>query len=347
MLKGAKRKYLVVRTHGLASHLTDPEDIRSWVFLEDERALFDKLSPTAYGSFFEGPEDLLDVSRVEEACLRVNSIRARRLISLSRGTPIEGLIRTFMSKYDIENLRRIVFSLLFGGRGKELRLLPVEHYVIDVEKLSKADRFETLLEMLEDRGLVRLLSSWLSSSERDVTEVDLALDRYYMGRLEAQLKTMKAGKRSPLSLLLYSYMENMLLRDLLKAKYLGVKKDVLTKIFSKLPFRKLLYIATKTDSLNEFLDELVNLAPYRPVSIEIERAMKQIGEPWVIEHVLTKKTYIDSLRIALKGSMTEAYILMYLIGSEWESQSIKTVLLGRMSGVSPEVLYELLAPPIE
>ncbi len=347
MLKGAKRKYLVVRTHGLASHLVDPEDVRSWVFLEDERALFDKLSPTAYGSFFEGPEDLLDVSKVEEACLRVNSIRARRLISLSRGTPIEGLIRIFMSKYDIENLRRIVFSLLFGGRREELRLLPVEYYVMDVEKLSKADRFETLLEMLEDKGLVRLLSSWLSSSERDVTEIDLALDRYYMDRLEAQLKAMKAGRRSPTSLLLHSYMENMFLKDLLKAKYLGVRNDVLTKVFSRLPFRKLLETATKTENLDEFLDELVNLAPYRPVSIEIGRAIKEVGEPWVIEHVVAKKTYIDSLRIALKGPMTEAYILMYLISSEWESQSIKTVLLGRMSGVSPEVLYNLLAPPTE
>ncbi len=347
MLKGAKRKYLVVRTHGLASHLVDPEDVRSWVFLEDERALFDKLSPTAYGSFFEGPEDLLDVSKVEEACLRVNSIRARRLISLSRGTRSEGLVRRLMSKYDIENVRRIGCSLLFGGRREELRLLPVEYYVMDVEKLSKADRFETLLEMLEDKGLVRLLSSWLSSSERDVTEIDLALDRYYMDRLEAQLKAMKAGRRSPTSLLLHSYMENMFLKDLLKAKYLGVRNDVLTKVFSRLPFRKLLETATKTENLDEFLDELVNLAPYRPVSIEIGRAIKEVGEPWVIEHVVAKKTYIDSLRIALKGPMTEAYILMYLISSEWESQSIKTVLLGRMSGVSPEVLYNLLAPPTE
>ncbi|MDK2384670.1 MAG: V-type ATPase subunit [Candidatus Korarchaeota archaeon] len=347
MLKGAKRKYLVVRTHGLASHLTDPEDIRSWVFLEDERALFDKISPTAYGSFFEGPEDLLDALKVEEVCLRVNSIRARKLISLSRGTPIEDLIKVFMSKYDIENLRRIVFSLLFGGKRRELRLLPVEYYVMDVEKLSKADRLETLLELLEDRRLVILLSSWLSSSERDITEIDLALDRYYMDRLESQLKAMKIGKRSPTSLLLHSYMENVLLRNLLKAKYLGVKNDLLAKVFSKLPFRKLLETATKTDSLKEFLDELANLASYRAVSIEIDGAMKEVGEPWIIEHVIAKKTYIDSLRISLKGSMTEAYVLMYLISSEWESQSIKTILLGRMSGVDPEVLYNLLAPPTE
>ncbi len=347
MLKGAKRKYLVVRTHGLASHLVDPEDIRSWVFLDDERALFDKLAPTSYGSFFEGPEDLLDVSKIEEACLRVNSIRARRLISFSRGTPIEGLVRVFMSKYDIENLRRIIFSLLFGGRREELRLLPVEYYTIDVGKLSKADRFETLLEMLEDRTLVKLLSSWLSSSERDVTEIDLSLDRYYMDRLSSQLKMMKAGRRSPISLLLYSYMENMLLKDLLKAKYLGIRKEVLMKVFSRLPFKKLLDIAEKADKLDEFLDELVNLAPYRSISVEISRAMKEIGEPWVIEHVIAKRTYVDSLRIALKGSMTEAYILMYLISSEWESQSIKTVLLGRMSGVKPEILYNLLAPPTE
>lgn len=346
MLRGAKKKYLIVRTHGLASHLVEPEEVRSWVFLEDDKALFEKLSPTMYGGFFEGPEDLRDVSKVEEACIRVNSIRARRLISLSKGTQIENLIRRFMSKYDIENLRRIIFSLLFGGR-RELKLLPVGSYLIDVERISKADSFETLLEMLGDKSLVRLLSSWLSSDERDITEIDLALDRYYVDGLELQLKAMKAGRRSPTYLLLHSYAENILLRDLLKAKYLRVGKDMLTKLFAKLPFKMLLEIATKTDSLEEFLDGLANLAPYRPVSIEIERAIKEVGEPWVMEHVIAKRSYMDSLRIALKGSMSEAYILMYLISSEWESQGVKTVLLGRMSGVDPEVLYELLAPPKE
>lgn len=346
MLRGAKKKYLIVRTHGLASHLVDPEEIRSWVFLEDDKALFDRLSPTIYGSFFEGPEDIRDAMKIEEVCIRVNSVRARRLISLSKGTSIENLVRRFMSKYDIENLRRIIFSLLFGEK-RGLRLLPVERYTIDFEKLSKADSFEALLEMLEDRSLVRLLSAWLSSDERDITEIDLALDRYYIDSLELQLKAMKAGKGSPTLLLLHSYMENMLLRDLLKAKYLGVRNDVIAKVFAKLPFRRLIEIATKTDSLKGFLDELVNLDPYRSVSIEINRAIKEVGEPWVTEHVIAKKSYMDSLRVALKGSMSEAYILMYLISSEWESQSVRTVLLGRMSGVDPGVLYSLLAPPTE
>lgn len=344
MLKRAKEKYLVVRTHGLKSHLIDPEDIRSWVFIEDERSLFEKLSPTTYGSFFEGPEDLLDVAKIEEACIRVNSIRARGIISISRGTRIEGLVTTFMSKYDIENLRRIIFSLLYGRRGEELRLLPVRLGVIDVEKLAKAQSFEDLLEMIDDRKLRNLLSSWLSG-DRDVTEIDLALDRYYLDRLLGHLKEVKAGKRSPIYQIVYSYAEGVFLRMLLKAKYLKVNKEVISKVFSKLPFRRLLLISDKTEDLPEFLDELVNLAPYRSLSVEIRDAIREVGEPWVIEHVVGKKTYMDSLRISFKGSMTIAYILMYLIASEWESQSIKTVLLGRMSGVNPEVLYSLLAPP--
>jgi vacuolar-type H+-ATPase subunit C/Vma6 len=42
--------------------------------------------------------------------------------------------------------------------------------------------------------------------------------------------------------------------------------------------------------------------------------------------------------------MSEAYILSYLISSEWESQSLRTVLFGRISGVSKDTLYQLLSP---
>ncbi len=347
MLKGAKKKYLIVRTHGLASHLIDPEDIRSWVFVEDRRSLFDQLAPTTYGNFFEGAEDLLDVEKIEEACLRVNSIRVRALLSLSRGTLIEDLIRAFMSKYDIENLRRIVFSLLYGRRRAELRLLPMEPYLLDVEKLSKADSFENLLEMIGDRALAKLLSDWLSTEERDVTVLDLLFDRYYVKKLFESMKAMKISKRSAAGFLLNSYVENMILGTLLKAKYLETPNDVILRAFSKLPFRKLLTAVEKSKNLKGFLDELVNIAPYKTVSIEIDKAMKEVGEPWVIEHVIAKRAYTSSLRISLRGSMSEAYILMYLISSEWESQSIKTVLLGKVSGVNPDVLYSLLAPPTE
>ncbi len=344
MLKDAKEKYLVVRTHGLASHLIDPNEIRSWVFIEDEKALFDKLSPTEYAGFFEGPGDLLDVAKIEEASIRVNSIRARRIISLSRGTRIESLILTFMSKYDVENLRRIIFSLLYGRKEEELRLLPVRFGTLDIDKLSKAQNFENLIDMIDDRKMRNMISSWLSS-EREVAELDLLVDRYYLDRMLEHLKELKVGKQSPIYQLIYSYAENYFLRTILKSKYLRINSNIISRAFAKLPFKRIMSISEKTGDLNEFLDELVNLSPYRSVSVEIRNAIKDVGEPWVIEHVIGKRTYLDALRISLKGSMTIAYILMYLVASEWESQSIKTVLLGRMSGVNPEILYNLLSPP--
>ncbi len=346
MLRGAKEKYLVVRTHGLTSHLIDPSEIRSWVFIEDEKALFDKISATEYAGFFEGSEDLLDVVKIEEASIRVNSIRARRIMSLSRGTRIESLVLAFMSKYDIENLRRIIFSLLYGRKEQELRLLPVRFGTLDIDKLSKAQSFENLLDMIEDRKVSNIISSWLSS-ERDVAELDLLMDRYYLDKMLGHLKELKVGKQSPVYQLVYSYTENFFLRTILKSKYLQINKNIISRAFAKLPFKRILSISEKVEDLNSFLDELVNLAPYRSVSIEIRDAIKDVGEPWVIEHVIGKKTYLDALRISLKGSMTIAYILMYLITSEWESQSIKTVLLGRMSGVNPEILYNLLSPPTQ
>ncbi len=343
MLKDPKEKYLVVRTHGLASHLIDPNEIRSWAFIENEKTLFDKLSPTEYAGFFEGPEDLLDVMKIEEASIGVNSIRARRIISLLRGTRVENLVLTFMSKYDLENLRRIIFLLLYG-RKEKLRLLPIRFGTLDIDRLSKVQNFENLVDMIDNRKVRDLISSWLSS-EREAAELDLLVDRYYLDKMFGHLKELKVGKQSPIYQLVCSYAENYFLRIMLKSKYLRIDKSIISRAFTRLPFRRIMFIYEKTEDLNDFLDELVNLSPYRLVSIEIKNAIKDVGEPWVIEHAIEKKTYSDALRISLRGSMTIAYVLMYLIASEWESQSIKTVLLGRMSGVNPEVLYDLLSPP--
>lgn len=341
MLRNAKVKYLVVRTHGLASHLIDPSEIRSWIFIDDDRVLFDKISQTFYGGFFEKPEDLRDPIKIEEAAMRVNFIRANKLISIARVSPLEGILRTFMSKYDLENLRRIVFSHISGRKPEKLSLLPHGSYLYDTEKLLKIERLEDLVELLDERRISSVLSSWLSSDRRSPTELDLMLTRIYVDSL---LEPVKERRNSPLYKVLISYSESLIIGNLLKALYLKVEKNLVNNIFSNLPFKKILEVFALSDDLNDFLDKLVGMAPYRSVSIEVRDSLRDLGEPWVIEHSVSKRAYTEALRVSLESPMSEAYIVSYLVSSEWESQSLKTLLLGRISGASKEVLYNLLVP---
>lgn len=341
MLKNAKIKYLVVRTHGLSSHLIDPSEIRSWIFIDDNRVLFDKISQTLYGGFFERPEDLSDPVKIDEATMRVNFIRANRLISLSRASPVETILRTYMSKYDLENIRRVVFSRLFGRGLERISLLPHEGYVQDTAKLSKVERLEDIIEIIEDRRISSGVASWLSSDKRDPSELDLVLTRVYIDSL---LETVERKRNEPIYEITSSYLENILLRTLLKAKYLRINDDIVVRTLSRSPFRNLLDIFSSSKDLHELLDKLINIAPYRDLSLEVKESLKEVGEPWVIEHSASKRAYLEALRISLKSPMSEAYIFSYMVSSEWESQSLRTVLLGRISGVPRELLYHLLTP---
>lgn len=341
MLKNAKIKYLIVRTHGLSSHLIDPSEMRSWIFIEDNRTLFDKLSQTLYGGFFEKPEDLSDPIRIDEATMRVNFIRANKLISISRASPIEIILRTYMSKYDLENIRRIVFSRLFGRGLERVSLLPHEGYLQDTAKLSKIEKLDDIIEVIEDRRISSGIVNWLSSDKRDPSELDLILTRVYIDLL---LETVERKRNEPIYEIISSYLENILLGTLLKAKYLRISDDTVVKILSRSPFRKLLDLFASSKDLHELLDKLINIVPYRTVSLEVRDSLREVGEPWVIEHSVSKRAYVEALRISLRSPMSEAYIVSYMISSEWESQSLRTVLFGRMSGVSKELLYQLLTP---
>jgi vacuolar-type H+-ATPase subunit C/Vma6 len=337
MLRNAKIKYLVVRTHGLSSHLIDPSELRSWIFIEDDRALFDKISQTSYGGFFEKPEDLSDPVKIEEVTMRVNFIRANKLISIARASPLENILRVYMSKYDLENIRRIVFSLLFG-RLERVSLLPHPGYLYDTAKLSKAERLEDLLDLIEERKLSSLVSNWLSG-DRNISELDLILTKAYIDSLIGPLK-----RGTPLYEIIRSYLENMTLGLLLKAKYLRISNDLIIRALSGVPFKKLLEAVNQSGDLSDFLDKLLNIAPYREVSIEVRDSLRDVGEPWVIEHSVLKRAYTEAVRISMMSPMSEAYIISYLISSEWESQSLRTVLFGRISGVSKYILYQLLSP---
>ncbi len=343
----AKVKYLAVRTHGLFSHLLSIDDMKSWVLVESDEELFNKLSDTDYGPFFEGPQDLSDVAKVEDVIYRSLSVRFRRILSLSRGTKAEVLIKRFLSKYDIENLRRIVFSLTYGRTPEELYLLPIGGFQLDIGKLSKTSSIEQLIDLIEDRGLAKIVRDWHSQEKREPYMLDLMLDSYYMKSLLSLMGGRKkvVKKRSPAGQLIWSYVESYLMGSALKALYLDIKGEQVARVYGKLPFRRMMEIIRSSENLNELLDNLLKVEPYKPYAYEVMEAIRDVGEPWVIEHTIEKRIYVESLRIALKQPVSEAYILKYLNTVEWEAQNVKTVLLGRISEVPTDLLYRLLELP--
>ncbi len=344
----AKVRYLAVRTHGLYSHLLDLDEMRSWALIDSDEELFNRMTNTDYGAFFEGPQDLSNVSKVEEAIYRSLSVRFRRLLSLARGTKMELLLRNFLSKYDIENLRRIVFSLTYGRTPEELYLIPIGGFKLDIGKLSKTTKVEHLVDLLEDRGLAKIIQGWYASEYREPYRLDLSLDSYYVRTLLSMLEGIRKSvvkKRSPAGQLILSYAESYIMRSALKALYLDIKGDEVTSIYGKLPFKRLMNVINSSSNINELLDNLLKIEPYKPYAYEIMEAMKEVGEPWVIEHTIQKKIYLESLRISLKRPVSEAYILKYLNATEWEAQNVKTILLGRISKISRDTLYKLLELP--
>ncbi|HDI86665.1 MAG TPA: hypothetical protein ENF83_04585, partial [Candidatus Korarchaeota archaeon] len=169
---GSRLRYAIVRAHGLKTHLVPEETLKSWAFITDDEALFSELAKTEYGPFFAGPEDLRRADKIEEAHARVMARRARQVTSLVTGGVAE-FFKAYMAKYDLENVRRIIYSLVRATAMEETALLPIQGFVLDIPVLAKANSVEQLVDLIRVEEIKDQLRRWLAEGGEDLTALDL------------------------------------------------------------------------------------------------------------------------------------------------------------------------------
>ena len=338
---GSRLKYAIVRAHGLKTHLVPEETIKSWAFVTDDATLFSEIVKTEYGPFFDGPEDLRRADKIEEAHVRVMGRRARQLIAMLSGGIAE-FFRTLLVKYDLENVRRLIYALTTGAEtSPEEALLPIDGFLLDTKTLAKANAIEQLISLIRVEKVRETLREWYEAEERDLVSLDLMLDAAYWDMVIQKADESKAlSKDRAFSEILHAYMNRILLASALKTIVKG-EVEVLELFEGRLEPAAYKAVSTAR-SLREALESLARIERYRTPATEILKSYEEVGQPWILELALFRDAAMWAKRYGARKPLSPAYLLTYLVNVEWEAVRIKTLLLARIAGLPGDRVYDLV-----
>jgi len=341
---GVEWLYSVVRTHGLSVHLIPEETIRSWALITDDRDLFERIRETDYGAFLEGPGDLRSAVKVEDAVYRVLDRRIWGLLSLV-GEDLKEFFETYLAKYDLENLRRVMYYIAGPGEVKP-RLIPVGGRLLDRDRAVKARTLRELARAVRHDRLSRLLEE--APEDSDLAELDINLELEYLRMVdEAAERSRRVRREREAVEIVDGYVKRSLLGLALKAVRLGR----LTKRISDEVRERIGGVAARAilraRGLEEALENLASSKEYRVIALASLSTYREVGEPWVLEICLGRDIVRGcSILVKRAGVISTSFLIYYMLRVEWEALLLKTLLLGRIGGVPPEKLYEAIGERI-
>lgn len=179
--------YINARVRGMYSALLDKKSYDALLIRQDLPAILSELEKTPYKREIEEASVIYSGIAAVDFALRKNLIRTYQGISeLVRGTRAEGYIRTFLSRWDVQNIKTIL-------RGKNIHASHDEIFecLVPAGQLDDATLTE-LLKQPDVRSIIDLMATWnvpyalpLTDSvdewaeSRELVTLEYALDRFH------------------------------------------------------------------------------------------------------------------------------------------------------------------------
>lgn len=333
----SKEKYLVVRTHGLMTHLLSPDRVRSWAMIPDWESLFKEISSTEYGAFMEKPEDLRSADKVTDVTLRMLGRRVRTFLEISKGDVVGEAALRYLAKYDVENLKRKIFSLVIRKEGVlEERFLPIGGFLVNMDPILRAGGVDQICDLLPQGRLRDFISAWLSSGQMNIPSLDIGIDRAYLAEITAWAEMTKMRE------VFRIYAENYALGVILRSQLMGVERELYSPMFEFLS-QSVRKVLSESNTFEESLKALISTEAHKSMASELIEIYEKYGVPWTLDLSLFKELYSKIRSIARMRPFSSAFPFSYVVAAEWESWAVRTVVLGRLSGIESEKIYDMLS----
>ena len=333
-----EKLYTIMRSHGLALHLTPVEEISSWAGVEDDGKLLERISMTDYGRHFEELDDILLEERIVKSAYGLLGERIDFILSILDERTGE-LVRAYFSKYDIENLRRRFYAAKSEREDVSLGLIPLLEFLPGLGRAYEAGAAPLEAQTLGMEYVERALKEWMKAGAEDLTSLDLLLERSYAEIVRGCLRwpTLIGGAKDVIK----AYLNARLMGIGLKALYCGQKERL--GVLEGLMDPKAYGIIVKSESVSSALDELAKIGSYSRFAGEAIKTYEKVREPWLLEYSLFKEALEMACETAEREPFSPAYLFWYLIRVEWEARAIEILLLSRREGLSSEIVRGILS----
>jgi len=333
----SKESYLVVRTHGLMTHLLNPDKIRSWAMIPDWESLFKEISSTEYGMFIEKQEDLKSADKVTDVTLRMLGRRVRIFLEISKGDVVGEAAVRYLAKYDVENLKRKVFSLVIRKEGiSEERFLPISGFISNIDSILRVSDVGQISDLLPQGKLRDFISTWLSSGQMNIPLLDIGIDRAYL------TDTMTWAEMTKMREVFRIYAENYALGVILRSQLMGAEREIYSSMFEFLS-QNVRKVLSESNTFEESLKALLSTEAHKSMASELMEIYEKYGVPWTLDLSLFKEFFSKIRSLARMKPLSPIFPFSYIVAAEWESWAVRTVILGKLSGIEPEKIYDMLS----
>ncbi|MDP3014121.1 MAG: V-type ATP synthase subunit C [Candidatus Subteraquimicrobiales bacterium] len=283
------------------------------------------LAETDYGEFFEGLKTAEDTEKALHRYL------GRIYAFLNEVVSEKNLIDFFRLKYNIHNLKVLIKAKYLEASVEELYS---ELSTFDLEEAKKLIEKGLFDQLPQDYGEAVKEAVEVFEEEKDAQQIDLILDRELFRRWQ---KLAESQKNKFLTEFVQRLNDLANLKILLRAKNLKRKKDFIVRALFEGGSLSKDFLVSLFDEPLEVLVLSFKGTPYNALIDKVIEAEKidlthfdKLSEDLLLSHVKQAK----GVPVGLEP------VMGYILAKENEVNTVRTILMGKLSGLSKEKIKE-------
>ncbi len=263
------------------------------------------------------------------------------------------LLRAYMSKWDVQNIKSVITSKYLGYDVKETETFLVSFRDVpmgifggimkneDFRVLINQTTIEAVAENLTRFGYGQQLLQYLDSyrKENDIAPMLQALDRYYYARLVSSLKFYN-GDEGPLTRFFREEIDNKNLNVILAAKDMAVPFDRIRE--QLLPYGNLsmddlqsMYGSGGVEDIAAKLQDRYDLK----AAVESYRSE---GDLKLFESEMRSSLLRRYLEVLSSQALSAGSTFAYILRAERERDNLRTIVIGTSYGIEQRKTEEML-----
>ncbi|MGQ9608404.1 MAG: V-type ATPase subunit [bacterium] len=333
------------RMRGLKGKLIGREQLEALLQLSDFRSVLSSLKNTFYG---EQIRDLMDIHLVEHALKQDLILSYTKILTFLRGKPAI-LLKTFLGRFELYNIKTIIRSLIYGETSKE-KIDPFifslgKYHTIPIDEALESKNMEDFINVVRNTPYARPLEIGYQQyeSEKTLFPLEIALDIDYYVRLKQALDNLGPIDRLDSWELLSLYYD--IINLIWMFRFREYFKYTPEQIFQYIiPYGQNIKgeifwkIVGENDLVKAIYD--IRLKPYD----HLLRSANQIDGNYIlgIEIGLFRYLYNQSIKVMMKFPLQSAPFIAFFILKEMEIKDIITILTCKNLGTSQEKVRDYL-----
>lgn len=317
-----------------------------------DSATVEDISAMMYSTFYR--EDMEQFSALHKGVDLLNMAINHRIIVRNRvalfaaPTPAREIIRAYLSKWDIENIKSVISSKYMGYEIKESESFLISFRDVPIGLFGGAmshDDFKGLMSLGSIDEIVNRLSNFgygqdvMQQMDRyrksgDIGILLSALDAHFYFRLSDSLKFYN-GDEGPLRRFINEEIDVRNIMVILKGVDLGVEFDRLKEAL--IPMGNISVASLQDIYSSGFIEQSIEkLKAHYP---GMEEALKEYSENRrleVFESLMRAELYRKYLDVFSQQALSAGFTFYFIIKSELERERLRSIIFGKYYGLSGE-----------